>query len=65
MAIGSETPSLRDEDRAFLMAMADIMSFVLERQEPFCLAVSLRQTKTFSSAPSASAVKTLFWTSMI
>ncbi len=41
-AIEAETPSLREQDRTFLMVMAPIMSLVLKGRKPFYLAVSPR-----------------------
>jgi hypothetical protein len=48
------------------MALVVIKNLVLNEQGPFRLAVSLRQTKNFFlRVPCVSAVKTLFWTSMV
>jgi len=48
------------------MAVAAIMSIVFKKQRPFSLAVSPRQSKNFFlRVLCASAVKILFWTSMI
>jgi hypothetical protein len=51
MAIGSKTPSLREEDRSLLMAMAPMMRLVLKGRKPFCLAVSPAKQKMLSLRP--------------
>jgi hypothetical protein len=51
MAIGSETPSLREGDRSLLMAMAPVMSHALKGRKPFCSAVSPAKQKMLSLRP--------------
>ena len=48
------------------MVLVNLKSLILNEQGPFRLAVSLRQTKNkFLRVPCVSAVKSLFWTSMM
>ena len=46
-----KNPSLREEDRSLLMAMAPIMRLALKGRKPFCLAVSPAKQKMLSLRP--------------